>query len=343
MLRVGMVGAGFMAKMHAECYRWMPEAEVVAVAEVRPEAASEFAGKFKCKAYPSVEAMLAEAEVEVIDVCTPTDNHPAAVLAAAKAKKHILCEKPIALTLQEAEAMIDACRTAKVKFMVGHVLRFWPECQVIREIVASGKLGEAQWATARRFSFAPDWSVVRWHLEPMKSGGAVLDLHIHDLDYFAWLLGPPRQVSARGFAGPRGGLDTVFTTMSGHARGAAVSHAEASFLLPPSFAFTSSMVVGMEKGAVSFETGREPTLLVYEEGKEPYSPALPPPSLPVDVQVGGNISDLGGYFFEIRYFVDCVLEDKEPSVVTPQEAKKAVGLCLAARKSAETGEAVEVA
>lgn len=205
MLKVGMVGAGFMAKMHAECFRLIPDARITGVTGGGPERAKEFAAKYDCCYYPSLAALLSEGDPDMVDLCTPTDLHPSQTLAAAAAGKHVFCEKPIALTLEEAEAMIQACRAAKVKFMVAHVLRFWPEYTAIHDLAASGRLGKVLWASARRFTYSPNWAKEGWHRDPCRSGGGVLDLHIHDLDYLSWILGPPKTVYSKGCCGPGGG------------------------------------------------------------------------------------------------------------------------------------------
>jgi predicted dehydrogenase len=339
---IGLLGAGYMARMHAECFRWIPEARLVGVTGGSPVRAQAFAAKYDCEFYPNLEALLSEGNPDIIDICTPTYLHHTQTLAAAAAGKHILCEKPMALTPEEAEEMISACRKAKVKFMVAHVLRFWPEYRVIHELVATGKLGGPLWATARRFTASPDWSASRWHQDPKRSGGGALDLHIHDLDFLAWTLGKPKQISSRGSFGPGGGIDTIFSTCSGHANTNAVSQAAGSNNLPAGFAFQSSLVMALEKGAIAFDTGRQPTLLIYEAGREPYTPTLPKPPAPTEVDVGGDITDLGGYYFEVRYFIDCILQNKEPEIVTPEDAKFALQLSLAARESAGRGRIMEI-
>jgi UDP-N-acetylglucosamine 3-dehydrogenase len=341
MLKVGLVGAGFMARMHAECLRWIPEACITGVTGGGPERAQEFAAKYGCAYYPNLEALLSEGDPDMVDLCTPTDLHPSQALTAAAAGRHIFCEKPIALTLEDAEAMIQACRAARVKFMVAQVLRFWPEYTAIHELATSGRLGKVLWASARRFTYSPNWAKEGWHRDPCRSGGGVLDLHIHDLDYLSWILGPPKTIYSQGSRGPGGGLDTVFTTGSGHPNGA-VSFAAGSNNLPSGFKFNSAMLIALEKGSIGYDSGLTPSHFVFEPDKEPYCLPLPQAPVPEGVEVGGNITDLGGYFFELRYFVNCILQDREPEIITPQEAKQSLALCLAARRSAERGEAVEV-
>lgn len=140
--------------------------------------------------------MLASADIDVVDICTPTHLHEEHVVAAARSGRDILCEKPMALTIESCDAMIDAVNEAGVRLMVAQVIRFWPEYQVIKEIVESERYGKVQWLSARRLSSPATWPWQGWLDEPAKSGGA-----IHDQDYIACLIGSPKRVQSRGLTG----------------------------------------------------------------------------------------------------------------------------------------------
>jgi predicted dehydrogenase len=279
----------------------------------------------------------------MVDICMPTYLHREAVEAAAAAGKHILCEKPMALTPEDCDAMMGAVKSAEVQFMVAHVNRFWPECIVVKEIIESGRLGKVRWISASRVSPPPTWSWQEWIFDPKRSGGAVLDLHVHDLDYLVWLLGMPKALTAAGVKTAQGALDNVFTTLSGQKDGA-VSVAEGSLEMASSFPFTIVMKANCEGGCIEFNTRMTPTVLVAPNDGELEHPDVPQPEVPTTGSAGsaGNIEALGGYFTEVQYFVNCVDKGEAPTVVTPEEAKLAVDLCLAATKSAETGKPVSL-
>ena len=186
----------------------------------------------------------------MVDVCLPTYLHAEHVIAAARAGKHVLCEKPMALSLEQADAMIEATEQAGVAFMVGHTLRFWPEYVAIKDLVSRGELGKPVAVAATRLGTAPTWSWDRWLLDPERGGGAVPDLHIHDIDYIAWLLGKPRSVMARGVRSANGCWDHVFTTLD-YEDGAA-AFAEGTFFVPPSFPFTMTFRAICENGTAEF-------------------------------------------------------------------------------------------
>jgi len=342
MVRVGLAGLGFMGGTHAQCHAAIPNSKLVAVCDVEKDRREKFAETYGATPYASLEEML-KADLDMVDLCLPTYLHREAVEAAAKAKKHILCEKPMALSAAECDAMAAAVKRAGVEFMVGHVIRFWPEYVVVKGILDSGKLGKIKWMSATRMSPPPTWSWREWLFDPKLSGGAVLDLHIHDLDFLAWILGKPKTIAAAGTKTKLGGLDNVFTTMTGTPSGA-VGFAECSLEMAGGFPFTMGLKANLEGGSIELNSRLTPSLLVaHADGSVTY-PEVPQPEVPAVAGAGsaGNISALGGYFVEVNYFVNCVDKGQKPTTVTAEEAKYAVELCLAATKSAETGKPVAV-
>jgi len=340
MVRVGLAGLGFMGGTHAQCHAALPNAELVAVCDVEKDRREKFAATYGAEPYASLDEMLST-DIDMVDLCLPTYLHRQAVEAAAAANKHILCEKPMALTLADCDAMIAAANKAGVQFMVAHVIRFWPEYPVIKEILDSGRLGKILWMSATRMSPPPTWSWQEWIFDPKRSGGAVLDLHVHDLDFIAWILGMPKTVYAAGVKTKRGALDSIFTTTTGHASNA-VGMAEGCLDMAAEFPFTMGLKINLEGGSIDFSSRLTPSVLLAPRGGGIEHPDVPQPEVPTVGSAGaaGNIEALGGYFVEVQYFVNCLDKGETPSLVTPAEAKAAVELCLAATKSAETGKPV---
>lgn len=341
MIKVGLVGFGFMGKMHMQCYSATGDAKVVAVVDVEPDRREEAKAKLGCETYSSIQDMLASADVDVVDVCAPTYLHEGIVVAAAKAGKDIMCEKPLSLSVESCDRMIEAVNAAGVKMMVGQVLRFWPEYAAIKEIVDSGKLGKVQWLSARRLSAIPTYAWDDWFADPKRSGGAVHDLHIHDQDFISYLIGSPKKIDARGTAGRGGGFDSV-TSLGWEHESGAKSYAEASLSLAPGYPFTMSLLVACEKGTIRYDSGSDPSLMVYLFEGEPYAPELPIAEVGASTESTGNISSLGGYYNEIKYYIECLKAGKKPEIVTPDAAREAVRVCLAVRKSIETGKPVDL-
>ncbi len=327
MVRVGLLGAGFIGATHAQAYAAIEGAQLVAVADANSAAADALAGQYGAKAYYDAEALLDDAAVDVADVCLPTFLHERYVVAAAERGRHILCEKPVALSLEGVDAMIAAVERAGVIAMVAQVIRFWPQYVVIRDLLQRGVLGRPLIAKAARLASAPRWG--NWFADPALSGGAVLDLHIHDLDYVCWLFGRPRSVYAVGAQSATGAWDDVVTSLD---FGAVKAVVEASFLMPEGFPFTMAFRLTGSEAVVDFRLGgttqvdqrdqAATELVVYRNGAAPEHPPVP----------GED-----AYLAEIRYFVECVARGQRPALATLAEARGVLEVALAARRSLETG------
>ena len=339
MIRIGLVGYGFMGKMHAQCYAATGRAKVAALADVEADRRGEAASKLGCQPYESLQAMLENADIDAVDICTPTYLHEEHVIAAARAGRHIFCEKPLSLSVESCDAMIGAVEQAGVTMMVGQVVRFWPEYAVIKQLVDSGEYGRVLWASLRRLSPPATWAWQDWLADPARSGGAILDLHIHDLDFITYLVGPPSKVLSRAMPGSRGALDTAMTLGWGHA-GGANSYAEGSLTMRGEFPFSASAIVECEKASIRLDITASPSLMVFPSGGAAFAPEVPSVGEGASAEAGGNVSSLGGDLVEIGYFLDCLESNRRPEIVTPDSARTSVKISLAARKSAQSGEPV---
>ena len=340
MLKVGIVGYGFMGRTHATCYQALDGVEIAAVADLDPARRSLAAEAIGCAVFKDADAMLENARVDIVDVCSATGAHEGHILAALAQGKHVICEKPMSLTLESCDRIIVSAKSCGTTVMIAQVLRFWPEYLAVRKLVRSGELGAVQWVSARRLSSVPTWSQGNWLLDPAASGGAAFDMHIHDQDFIAELIGSPKKILALGTAGYSGG-DSIQTLGWEHT-GGAKSYAEASFALPPRFPFNMSLLVACERGAIRFDSSRTPSLIMYPAGGGEYAPEMPTPPAVSAAKVTGNIEALAGYFNEISYFVDCVKTGKSPEIITLEDARQAVRICLAVRESAASGKVVDL-
>jgi predicted dehydrogenase len=339
-LKVGIVGYGFMGRTHAACYAALDDVEIAAVVDLDQGRRSMAVEAIGCAVFEDADAMLEATRVDIVDVCSATGAHEGHVLAALGHGKHVICEKPMSLTLESCDRIIAAARAAGTKVMIAQVLRFCPEYQALRELVRSGELGRVQWVSARRLSPVPTWSQGNWITDVGASGGVTLDMHIHDQDFIAELVGPPKRVMALGTPGCGRG-DSVQTLGWDHGDGAK-SYAEASFALAPGFPFTMSLLVACEKGTIRFDSSQAPSLVAYPASGGESVPKMPAPPAVTTLKGAGNIEAPAGYFNEISYFVDCVKTDGSPEVVTLEDARQAVRICLAARESARTGKIIDL-
>ena len=334
MVKVGLIGAGFMGKMHSQVYQVVPEASLVAVSDLDEEKAKEILPKGKI--YTHIEDLLKDPQVDMVDICLPTFLHKDAVIKSAKAGKHILCEKPIALRVEDAEEMIKETEKAKVKFMVAHCLRLWPEYIVLKEIVEKGGMGRVVHATFTRLSPLPVWSWGSWLLNASKSGGALLDLHIHDVDFSLYLLGKPEYIYSRGVKNNSGWVH-VFSTFS-YPEGTIV-FIEGGWDYPASFPFTHSYLVKMEKGTLLFNPNYANPLMLCKDKEVEYPEVK---KVEAKAEAGGNVEDLGGYYNEIEYFIRCIEENSFPEIITPEDARDSLALVTKEMESLEKGKPVKI-
>jgi len=338
MVKVAIIGAGFMGRMHAQVYRNLNRAKLTAIADSDLEKARLLADKYEATAYFSLEELLNEENIDAVDICLPTFLHKEYVIKAAQRGKDILCEKPIALTLEDAEEMIQTAKKARVKLMIAQVIRFWPEYVKLKKIYKTGELGRLLSITLTRLSPTPTWVWDNWATDVKRSGGALLDLHIHDTDYLLYLLGKPVSLVSRVSSG-RLKYAHVFTTFTFPHK--VIAFTEGGWDMPDNFPFTMAYTALFEKGAVEFNSRNEKTLAIYRPGKEiEYFPVKP--ELETTVGTEGNIADLGGYFSEIKYFIDCLENNEEPIRASAQSARDSLEIVLSEMKSADSSKIIEI-
>jgi predicted dehydrogenase len=196
---IAVVGAGTMGTMHAASSRALPGATLAWVVDEDPERAASLAAPTTARATADLAEALADPALDAVILAVPTPSHRALTERAAAAGKHVFCEKPIALTLDDARAMTAACERAGVRFMVGHVVRFFPEYARIGALLDAGAIGEVGVVRASRVNAYP--FVGRgWYSDFAWSGGPILDMMIHDLDTLRWYFGEIARVYARGLS-----------------------------------------------------------------------------------------------------------------------------------------------
>ncbi len=338
MIRVGIIGLGGMGNMHLGCHGGSDGAEVVAVADVneaklRPgQSAQQInigtgGGRIdpeKQRLYTSADELIADDGVDLVDICLPTFLHARYTIEALKAGKHVVCEKPMALTYAECEQVLRAAEGAAGRLMIAQVVRFFPAYEVLKETLESGRLGALKHLSLSRLSAPPRWSWENWLLNHERSGGALIDLHVHDADFVHYLLGEPVAVFARGAKGPSGGWDTV---MADYVYGADVAvSVTGSWGLPDSFQFTAGFMAAFEDGCLVHSTAASEPLV----------------ELTADGRHAGPMKEVNGYAEELHYFVGCIERGEEPAKVMPASSAFSIKLVEAERQSMESGEVVEL-
>lgn len=323
MVTVAILGGGFMGSAHAANYNALGDrVRVKTVASRTPERAAKVADAVGAAVTTDLAAAIADPEVDAVDVCLPTPLHRAYTEQALAAGKAVFLEKPIALTVEDAEAIGAAAAASDAVFMVGMVLRFWPEYVELQRLVAERRLGRPLAVSAFRLSPPADWN--DWMADRSLSGGTPVDLMIHDLDQMNWLLGTPRQVYAS-------------EPVTGHVhavveydRGSGV--AEGSMAMPRSYPFSSSIRVLCEGGVAEYGFSAAPIegegnigasssargLRLYPAGGEPET-------VPVE-----SVDPWGP---EIEEFVSCVEQGRQPEQGTAEQATLALRTAVAVARS----------
>lgn len=329
--KVAVIGAGNMGRTHAGTYAMMPEADLVGIVDPRMEVATEVATRSATKAFPSLEALVSELNPDVIDVCLPTHLHCEYVLKAAELGKHVICEKPIARSLSDATAMIEACERAGVQLHIGLTLRFSPEAKRARALVHSGAIGQI--GTVRTFrggSFPLGWE--DWYASFRRSGSLIADLIIHDVDYLRWCFGEVKRVFAKSLLHREANrMDHVMAIL--RFENGVIAHVEGSWAYPSGFR-EQFEIAGSEgiirhdsaqSVAISSQFRRSMRSGVTVEGVENLDSPL----------------EKDAYYLELEHFLACVDGRADP-VVTTHDAWKALQICSAVIESVETGKPVNL-
>ncbi|MDD4890534.1 MAG: Gfo/Idh/MocA family oxidoreductase [Phycisphaerae bacterium] len=340
MVRVGIIGLGFMGTAHFGYYSANPKARIVALCDrIEARREGDFSGiggnlstgggsgvdLSKVASYSDPAKLIADPNVDLVDICLPTDLHAKWAIAALKAGKHVINEKPMALTPADCSKVAAAAAAAKGYYMVAQCIRFWPEYAVAKEMVASGKLGKLKTIMLERVANTPRYSVENWLQDHQRSGGATFDLHVHDIDYANYLAGVPSYVSAVGIKGPSGGFDHMSAHLV-YPKGV-VAFVRGGWTYPNKWAFEMAFTIECEKGTLHWRmTSGQPLQLIADTGIE--TPKVPE----------GN-----GWSLELKYLVDCIASRKRPTIATAKTSRDAIRVVEAEVKSASAnGKAIKL-
>ena len=338
-VNVGVIGLGFMGLMHIKAYRQVPGAKLAAVSDafkspvngVIPGVGGNFSDAdavhlgADTKFHRNWEDLIADPAVDLVDICVPTPDHVKLSVAALRAGKHVICEKPMARTAALCREIVAAAASAKGCFMPAMCMRFWPGWAWLKQAIDNQTHGQVLAARFRRVSAPPGWSRANY-FKGGESGGALLDLHIHDTDFVQFCFGRPKSVFSSGRSRFSGAIDHVVTSYQ--VEGGAVVTAEGSWLMTEGFPFSMTYTVNFERATADFDGSRgTEALRLYEEGK------------PVQVVAcdGGD-----GYIGELSHLVDCIRQGTKPTIVTAQDGLSAVEICEAEERSIQTGQSVKI-
>jgi predicted dehydrogenase len=333
MVRIAIVGAGYIGQLHAHIlHKEFENASVVAIVDKEEKKGRKLASDTGGVYYSDFEMMLKKEDADVVAICTPTRLHANMVLKSAEAGKHIFCEKPLAPTVHDALRMIKAVKRYKITAMAGHVLRFWPVYAKVKEMVSNKELGKPIHCYCERLLTIPAYTQDGWNRDPLL-GGVAFDVQIHDLDFMLWLFGKPKKVVSNGvydesFGGwlhIQSSIDFVNDT---------TGLVQAGWGFPDQFPFTMGFRVLCEKGTIewSFRAGQlleerdlKANLLVYDTNGSTQKV---------------NVDPTDAFILQWQYFLTRIVNNETVDNATFEDGKKALELALATIKSASKGELV---
>jgi predicted dehydrogenase len=340
MVRIGIVGVGFMGMIHYLAARKLKGARVTAICSHDPRKLAGdwrgIRGNFgppgqkmdlsKIKKYDHLHAFLEDPDIDLVDVCNPTDLHAETAIAALKAGKHVLVEKAIALDPRAADRMLRTAAQAGKLLMAAHVLPFFPEFAYAAETVREGRYGRLLGAHFKRVISQPDWSAAI--ADPAKTGGPALDLHIHDTHFIGLLCGVPGRVCSSGLE-ENGAVQYLTTEYLYGEDGPAVSCSSGALAMKGR-PFVHGYEIYLERATLVYESGTTPLTLLTADGKSK-QPKLK----------GGNEAT-AAFTAEIQAAVDGIQAGRAPDLLSAKLARDALVLCFKECQSVRTGKIVPV-
>lgn len=336
MVNIGIVGVGFMGVTHYKAIDKVKGGKVAALVsrddKKRAGDWRSIQGNFgggggvqdlsKVSCYKTLDELLADPAVDLVDICLPTSMHVEVSIRALAAGKHVFLEKPIAVSLRDADKIMAAAKKYRRQFMVAHVLRYFPEFRLIKELVAGKEHGKVLAAHFKRIISRPSW----WDPQDLKrTGGPAIDLHIHDADFIQFLFGMPKAVSSQGYVG-RGGTVEYINTHYQYPGKMAIS-AEGGWLAQQGCPFEHGYDIYFENATLKFNSSwGEPPQLLTADGK------VRKPKLP----------GKDGFVGELQDAVDAIKSGKKSTALGGESARNSLLLCLREIESVKKGKRIAV-
>jgi predicted dehydrogenase len=340
MIRIGIVGIGFMGMIHYLASQKLRGAKVTAICSRDEKKRSGdwrgIQGNFgppgkkmnlkKVKQYAELDEMLADPDIDMVDICNPTHLHAPTALAALKAGKHVLVEKAIALQASEADAMVAAAKEPGKLLMVAHVLPFFPEFAYAAKAIRGGKYGKLLGGHFKRVISKPDWSAEI--ADAAKTGGPAVDLHIHDTHFIGLIAGVPGKVFSSGIQ--ESGAVTYLTTNYLYGDGGPAISCSSGALAQKGRPFVHGFEIYLENATLVYESGSMPLTRLTAKGK-----AKQP-------KLKGGGDPLAAFRAEIQTAVGGVEAGQEPDLLSGKLARDALVLCHTECESVRSGNTVVV-
>ncbi|MBE6796934.1 MAG: Gfo/Idh/MocA family oxidoreductase [Ruminococcaceae bacterium] len=305
MLKVGVLGVGGISGAHITAWPRIEGAELVALCDIRPERLEKYKDS-PYHLYTSYEDMIANEELDIIDICLPTYLHVEYSIKSMEKGMHVICEKPISLNREDVKRVYDTAKKMGVKFMVAQVLRFWSEYVFVKDLVDSGKYGKLLNGYVERMGDTPKWSWDGWMADPDRSGLVPFDLHIHDLDWLIYTFGAPKNISVKRVQKCNNDYMNGIYEYDDFFISAQSAWYAGKYKFSYGFRFT------FEEATVELKNEK---LTIYQNDCE----TIEVNNDVVSTETCINLPATDAYFDEIKYFTECILEDKPTDKIKPEE------------------------
>ncbi len=328
MLKVGIIGAGVMGKVHADCWSKLDNTKIQVICDIDVEKAEGLAKAYNCDVATSAVDVVKRSDIDIVDVCTPTLFHHEIVISSLKEGKHTICEKPIARTLESAKEVVKVAKDVDVKFMTAHVVRFFPEYVTAKNLIDQGVIGALKMARTKRGGQYPSGRWKDWFSDIDISGGCLVDTGIHDFDYLRWIFGEVERVYASALTWKR--LDHKdYGLVTLRFKSGAMAQVEVTWAQPPGTPFVTSFELIGTDGMIAYDSQSSSSLKMMLGDSENVLQRIESPLAETP------------YLTEIRHFVSCIEENKQP-LITPEDAYRALEIAIASLESARINRPVYV-
>ncbi len=340
MLRIGIVGVGFMGMIHYLAGRNVQWGRVTAICSRDPKKRAgdwkSIQGNFgprgqmmdlsQIKKYDRLEGLLADPEIDLVDICTPTILHPETAMKALKAGKHVLVEKCIALEPADADALVKTAAGTGKLLMVAHVLPFFPEFAFAAEAIRTGRHGRLLGGHFKRVISRPDWSSEI--ADPAKTGGPAIDLHIHDTHFIGLVCGVPGQVFSSGIM--ENGTVQYLTTQYLYGKDGPCVSCSSGAVAQKGRPFVHGYEIYLERATLVYESGATPLTVLTPDGQKEQP------------KLSGGDDPISAFTAEIQAAVDGVIKGREPDLLSGKLARDALVMCHKECESVRKGLAVPI-
>ncbi len=333
MVKVAIVGLGFMGKMHLGIYlNKLQDVKVTAICDENINSLNikNLASKGNIKIsegvvdlsgiekYKNYELMLKNGGFDFVDICLPTFLHKNAIIKALEANYHVFCEKPLALTLEEGNKIMEKVKETGKLFAVGQCLRYWPAYSAIKKLIDKGKYGKVSYAEFARFSATPEWAWKSWLLDNNKSGNAALDLHIHDVDMVLYLFGRPKSVRSAGVFWQNESIAHITTIYRYNDK---LVSSTGGWICTKSYGFNMRAFYILKEATIELDFSKSPIVNIFPNKGKPYALTL---------------AEDDGYYYELKDFVKSIAKGRLSGIVNVETAFESLEVCLSEIDSAKT-------